>query len=1067
VGGSVTLSVDVWDDPDVVCTCRTWVDGEGETYLPMTGMPSGDHMRFSCEIACDAPRILWYCFVLEYSGAVVRYLGAREGRTGGEGVIYDHMPPSFQVTVYQPREVKPAWYENAIVYQIFPDRYRRGAGWRENVEASLGHHRNGPARRLVEDWDTPPTYDKDEQGRIKCWDFYGGTLSGIREELPHLREMGFTALYINPIFEAASNHRYDTADYMRIDPMLGTEEDFRALCADAAEQGISIILDGVFNHTGCDSLYFNKYDNYPGPGAYQSEDSPYRSWYKIGEDGKSYCSWWGVGDLPDVEETEPAYRDFIFGKDGVVPHWLERGARGWRLDVADELPDDFIAGIKGSLLATKPDGVLLGEVWEDASNKISYGQLRRYLLGSELDSAMDYPFRTALLDFLTGAIPAGEVAERLESLLENYPPDAFAEALNLLGSHDRTRLLSVLGGAPDPGSLSEADRAAYRLDDGQRGLAKGRLWLAALVQMTMPGVPCVYYGDEAGMEGLTDPCNRAGFPWGHEDPDCETIYHNAIMLRRSSDVFVAGSFEPFSEGDDVFGFWRQDGGESYAVMVNRSLSEPREVSVRVRGEAVDDLVGGVPVRVSEGRAHVTLAPLGSAVLYFHEAHRLSKPMDRGAGVLCHVTSLPGGADGRGTLGEPAHRFVDWLERCGIRYWQVLPVNPTDSFGSPYAGVSALAGNTSLLELSGTTLDERLAAFDPAHDEGFREFAVRNSDWLLPYATFMAVHDANGDVPWQEWPAELRTFDPALAERDDLADAVTAHEFLQYEFDREWDDLHAYANAHGVSIIGDMPMYVSSDSSDVWANRSLFHLDEQGHAHEQAGTPPDAFATSGQLWGNPTYDWDAMARDGFAWWMSRLGRAFKLYDRVRLDHFLGFSAYYSIPEGASASEGRWLKGPGIALFEQAHDLFGPLPVIAEDLGTITPAVRALVAQGGFDGMDVLQFADGDVRQGYEPRPGKVSYTGTHDTQTLLGWVESRFGVTGDEARTTADRLICAVWASSADVAVMPLQDVLGLDDAARMNVPGTAEGNWRWQTVSDELSKSEAFLREITREAGRD
>jgi 4-alpha-glucanotransferase len=1068
-GGAVSLAIDIWDDPDAVVTCRTWEDGVGESYVTMMLAPQGDHLRFSCTLPAGDPKTLWYCFVIECSGGIVRYLGAPQGRTGGEGAVYDHMPPSFQVTVYHPRPVRPSWYEDGIVYQIFPDRFRRGDDWKANAKVELEGHRHGPDRVLVQDWDRPPTYQKDDEGHITCWDFYGGTLRGITGELSRLREMGFTVIYLNPIFEAASNHRYDTGDYMRIDPLLGTEEDFRALCVEASSLGMHVILDGVFNHTGCDSRYFNKYGNYPGLGAYQSEESPYRSWYKIENDGKTYCSWWGVADLPDVEEEEPSYRRFMLGRDGVVRHWLRAGASGWRLDVADELPDDFIAAIKGAVLEERPNGLLIGEVWEDASNKVAYGKTRRYLLGDELDSAMDYPFRTALLDFLTNEIPADEVVERMLSLQENYPPEAFACALNLLGSHDRTRLLSVLGGCPDPSGMTEQERACYRLTEGQRGLAKSRLWLAALVQMTMPGVPCVYYGDEAGLEGLTDPCNRGTFPWGHEDADCETIYRNAMALRRTFPYLVNGTFEPLSCGDDVYGFIRrgtgEHSGESLVVFVNRSSSCEHDAYVRVQGDQVEDLVGGAQVTLEAGLAHVLLSPLGSAVLYFHGAERIAQAPERGAGILCHVTSLPGGRDGHGTLGAEARHFVDQLASCGLTYWQVLPVNPTDEHGSPYAGVSAMAGNVNLLEEDEAALRAGFARFDET-DHDYRSFCEANAGWLDPYACFAAIHAARDDEPWQEWPLDLRHYDSELAVDPRFAREVRFRRFCQYRFEREWQDLHAYAHDHGVHIIGDMPMYVSADSADVWANPDLFRLDDAGLASEQAGTPPDAFAADGQLWGNPTYDWKVMATDGYSWWLDRLRRAFSLYDYVRLDHFLGFSSYYAIEEGKTAREGRWLPGPGMALFEAAYERLGRLPVIAEDLGTITPAVRALVAQGGFTGMDVLEFSDADVLQGYVPSPGKVAYTSTHDTSTLLGWSELRYGVAGEEARTLADRLACSVWGSRASVVIMPLQDALALDDTARMNVPGTAEGNWSWQAEEGAFDGSVPFLSQITLESHR-
>ena len=319
--------------------------------------------------------MVWYSFDIEAKdGSVWRY-GAKPGWTTGEGAFAYGDPPSFQITVFVPRKEQPSWYRNAVVYQIFPDRFARGEDWQERAK-TLERPRKGPGHRLV-DWDTPVDYERTPEGGIAVWDFYGGTLEGIREKLEYLEDLGVTAIYLNPIFEASSNHRYDTADYLAIDPLLGTEQDFSALCVDAEDRGISIILDGVFNHSGQDSRYFNSYGNYPELGAYQSPDSPYRGWYFFNEDG-TYAGWWGNGDLPALNEDNPDYHELICGRRGVVRKWLRAGARGWRLDVADELSDEFIEDIKRALVTERPDGVLIGEVWEDASNKLAYGRLRQY-----------------------------------------------------------------------------------------------------------------------------------------------------------------------------------------------------------------------------------------------------------------------------------------------------------------------------------------------------------------------------------------------------------------------------------------------------------------------------------------------------------------------------------------------------------------------------------------------------------------------------------------------------------------------------------------------------------------
>ncbi len=1055
VGTEVMLALDVWDDPGASCACRLWIDGIGERLLPAEKEEKDGHLRFICRLRTEAPDIIWYRFAVTGSDGRVVFYGAEDNRTGGEGRLSEYEPPSFQLTVYIPRSL-PEWYRSAVVYQIFPDRFRRGSDWKELADAALKQKRRGPGRRLVQSWNATPSYDKAPDGKIRTWDFYGGTLSGIEEKLDRLSAMGITALYLNPIFEASSSHRYDTGNYRNIDPMLGDESAFRRLADAAAERGISIILDGVFNHTGCDSLYFNKYGNYPELGAWQSEDSPYRSWYRFDDSPIGYDCWWGVDDLPCLEEEDEGCRRFIFrDPDSVVRSWLRAGAKGWRLDVADELPDDFIEGIRSAVTDTAgPDGLLLGEVWEDASHKVSYGKLRRYLLGTELDSVMNYPFRAVVHDFLLGRQSAEDLAEVLRSLQENYPPSAFYGALNLMGSHDRPRIMTVMGGAPDPSCLSEEERRNYRLSPQQRSLAKSRIWLMTLLQMTVPGVPCIYYGDEAGMEGYSDPYNRGAFPWGEEDEDLAAIYRNAIGIRRLDPVFTGGSFEPFAKNGDVFGFFRDTDISHAAVMVNRSLFETRTVSIPAGGERAFEIISGGPVAVNEGQAVLTLPPMGSAAVFFCGADSgFAAKMPEGSGVLCHITCLPN-EGGPGNIGQPALDFLDLLAASGQRYWQILPIHPTDAEGSPYAGASAFAGNLSLLPENGEELRELFRSFKGGKE--YDDFCEDNAYWLTPYALYMGLKKVHENAPWYEWPERYRSYDPAAITDADVLKEADLQRFCQFRFHCLWQKLRRAAERAGVKIIGDIPMYVSLDSADVWAHRSLFTVDEQGRKTSCAGCPPDDFAPEGQHWGNPLYRWDKMKEDGYDWWMRRLERMFGLFDYVRLDHFRGFESYWSIPEGERPSEGQWLYGPGAEFFRTAYERFGPLPVLAEDLGTITPAVRGLLGICGFLGTEVVQFGEKDPSAGYRPQEGKILYSGTHDNQTLAGWCKTRYP--DADPKETADRILVKIMSSGANVIILPLQDVLGLDDEARMNTPGTTGTNWRWQARSEQMPEALRKLR---------
>lgn len=1073
-GTAVELSVQACDcDIDrTSITLRAWVDGEGESLHPMGHVGDG---LFTVSLPCPDPALVWYRFNIDLPDGTSTYLGAPNGATGGEGVIYDYADaPSFQITVYKHRQTRPTWYERGMVYQIFPDRYRRDADWRERAVKEVEKPRRGPGKRIVWDWNTPPVYDRAADGSIRTWDFYGGSLEGIRMDLPRLKEMGITAIYLNPIFKAASNHRYDTGDYLAIDPMLGKKEDFERLASEARSMGISIILDGVFNHTGDDSLYFNRYGNYDSEGAWENEASPWHDAFHFHDDG-TYDAWWGIGNMPALNEDCPLVRDLILGENGVIRTWLRAGARGWRLDVADELSDELIRDIKSATLEECPDGLLLGEVWEDASHKISYSKLRTYLQGDELDSAMNYPFRDMVLGFLVGDETAYQAAERIETLRENYPPEALKCALNLLGSHDKPRIASVLGDGPDESQIPESERGRFRLDENSLGRAKSRFWLATLLQMTLPGVPSIYYGDEFCLEGLSDPGNRRTLPKQEDirDRDMLNMIRNASGLRTALPFIIDGTLQARALNDDVLCIKRRGAdGQMVTVLVNKSLSNTRVVRVPIENDSAIDLLSGNDLmRGTDGCAEVKLWPLGSSVIYANKRERLQKPLEPGAGVIAHITSIPNRRGEKGTLGAPARRFIDHLATMGFKYWQVLPVNPTDSFGSPYAGPSAFAGNTALLYESDSELRQSFAAFKAAgglKSLEYLRFARENEQWLDSYCAYMTLKESHQGASRHSWPTTQQRYSIGMLSDVRYAEFAEFHAYAQFRFDQEWQEMLDYAHQRGILIIGDIPMYVSDDSADAWSEPGMFSLGKDGKPYEIAGVPPDRFSATGQVWGNPTYRWDSMKQDGYIWWMARLRRAFKLYDYVRLDHFLGFQNYFGIPAGGTGAEGRWLPGPGIELFEHAFKEFGPLPFIAEDLGLLTPAVRALVAECGFPGMDVLEFADYDVRHEIHPHNDKVLYTSTHDTSTLAGFVGRSFCSDNDEqgARYLTEQILTRSLASDARVVMMQLQDAMLLGDEARMNKPGIAEGNWNWQADEKQIAEIEHSVAAMLMEAGR-
>jgi len=508
----------------------------------------------------ETPGLLWYDFSFELKGKAYTY-GTRSDHSGGEGIIYEECPPLYQITIYEPTRKSPKWYTQGIMYQIFPDRFNRGSDFNVDLfsENAILHP----------NWNDSPHYFRGATGNIEYYDFFGGTLTGITEKLDYLKSLNVSILYLNPIFKSQSNHRYDTGDYMTIDPILGTQESFEYLASECKKRDISIIMDGAFSHTGDDSLYFNRYGNYPGTGAYQSTESPYYPWYHFIHYPDKYSCWWGVDSMPNTNEMHPDFQDYIFrNKDSVIRHWMHSGASGWRLDVADELPDAFISGLKEAMLSENNNSVLIGEVWEDASRKIAYGERRTYFSGHELDAVMNYPFREAFIDFLLGQKSAPAVGRIMMSLCEHYPKEQFMGNMNLIGSHDRLRIMTVLGEADE--YLRDSEREHFKLSENQYGLAKKRLKLLSLIQMTFPGVPCIYYGDEVGVQGFQDPYNRSTYPWGNEDNDLLEWYRKITGLRAKNTALQKGYWQPYEASDDLFVYERIHEDNTCLCLFNRN-----------------------------------------------------------------------------------------------------------------------------------------------------------------------------------------------------------------------------------------------------------------------------------------------------------------------------------------------------------------------------------------------------------------------------------------------------------------------------------------------------------------
>ncbi len=524
-----------------------------------------------------------------------------EGVLNGEGGLW-------QETVYKKGFKTPENFKGGVMYQIFPDRFFFSGEKKKDVPADRVYHSDFN--------EIPCFYENRDLARWNV-DFYGGDLKGIEMKLPYLKSLGATVIYLNPIFLSHSNHRYDTADYMKIDPLLGDEDDFKSLLESAKKLGVDIIFDGVFSHTGDDSVYFNKYKRYASVGAYDGSESVYYKWYKFHGNADNYDSWWGIKTLPEVNEEEESFKRFITGEGGVIDKWMKMGAFGVRLDVADELPDDFIESVREAVKRNNPEGLVLGEVWEDASNKISYGGRRKYLLGNELDSVMNYPFRTAIIDFLNTSV-AEDFIESVWSICENYPKPALDCLMNPLGTHDTVRIIDCLGGLSS-GIMDKESESVAKLSDDKMNRAKKLLKIGLILNFTLPGVPSIYYGDEILTEGLGDPFNRKFFDWnklddalnGRNDSVKEIIDLIKFLsdLRKKYKSLKTGTWSPISGTLGCVAYKRETENEKIIVIANNN---PHDIIYYLPW----DLKNAIPLTKTEIRDGGAAVRANEAVILF-------------------------------------------------------------------------------------------------------------------------------------------------------------------------------------------------------------------------------------------------------------------------------------------------------------------------------------------------------------------------------------------------------------------------------------------------------------------
>lgn len=536
------------------CLC-VHKENEQPVYYGMfwAGMCGDDHEYWELHFSATTEGLYWYHFELEtpWGKSFVRNVGRGVGEFSPDG-------DDFQQTVYDKSFKTPEWLKGGLIYQIFPDRFYKSSQSKSGYRAS----------RVLREWGGEPYWREEQMNGIWNNDYFGGDLKGIEEKLPYLNDLGVTCIYLNPIFEANSNHRYDTADYEKIDPLLGTEKDLKNLCKVAKEEyGISVILDGVFSHTGCDSKYFNMYSNYDTVGAFNSKSSPYFSWYKFVDYPNEYHSWWGIKLLPEIIEEDKNYREYICGKNGILRKWLRCGIKGWRLDVADELPDIFLDDLRKAVKAENKDAVIIGEVWEDATTKFAYDERRRYLLGEQLDSVMNYPFADAVLNFVK--FPnAYAFFDNVMSIVENYPPQVTNVLMNHIGTHDTERAISRLAGEDCEGYGRHWQYEHNTLSDTDYLRGVSLMKIASLIQYTLPGIPSLYYGDEIGMQGLKDPFNRGCMTWDNQNTELLRWYQRLGEIRKGCKTFRKGDFVPVYCEHKTIAYKRCDEISEVLVAVN-------------------------------------------------------------------------------------------------------------------------------------------------------------------------------------------------------------------------------------------------------------------------------------------------------------------------------------------------------------------------------------------------------------------------------------------------------------------------------------------------------------------
>lgn len=582
VGQKVKLSIIV-DREIIVAVEFIQFDGTRLNMGMQKEYLNNGEFKYSAEIdTSDALGILEYYFIL-IDGYDRLYYGNNDEHLGGIGQIYTYNPVPYQITVYK-KSFIPDWYKEGVIYQILVDRFYNG---NENNTV------NSPKENsfIYGRWDDSPMYIKDNFGRVVRGDFYGGNLKGIIKKLDYIKSLGANIIQLSPIFKSPSCHKYDTADYEVIDEMFGTNNEFKELCDIAESKGIKIILDVVLGYTSSDSKYFNKLGKYDEIGAYNSPNSQYHNWYKFIRYPYQYESWWGINERPSIDSMQKGYIDYIIKNDNsIIKRWIDMGASGWKLNVIDELSDEFIELIRKRIEDIDENVVLVGDIWEDASNKISYSKRRRYLQGKEVQAATNYPLRESLINFTKGYIKSDRFRQRIMSLYENYPRESFYGNINIVGTYDTERILTVL-------------------DENVELLR-----LLVVLQFTLPGVPLICYGDEVGLKGGREPDNRKSYPWGKENKNLIEFYYKIISIRNNENGLKKGNLNIFETDSDVFVFERCYENERIIVLVNVSKELKLIKDINLNGSYVNLFNNSEKYRFIGKNSIITIFPWDFKIL---------------------------------------------------------------------------------------------------------------------------------------------------------------------------------------------------------------------------------------------------------------------------------------------------------------------------------------------------------------------------------------------------------------------------------------------------------------------